>query len=358
MYTASHNTFNQAYPDLIKAVMDQGVDLPSRVSACREIHPAVVEVSDPSQRLVTALGRPVNVAFALAEALWILQGREDVEMPLFYNSTIDKYSDNGRTFNAAYGRRLRDSFGHDQLKDVERLLKADPESRQATLVLSLPSKVRAYRGPDKNTTKDRACNVLAHVMIRDGQLDWMQVVRSNDAMWGTPYNWMQFSHLHEFLATRLEVNLGKYTHMVDSLHVYDYHWEEARIITGFDLYELMQERHASMEIVDDETMRVLANIEDGIRLGTTRDPNHWIGDYWESVIHVLRAHAEYKRGNDVLALEHLLAGDPVYGAAQTRFYALNRWRKPECADMLRRANNAWGASHGSDVADYVTGVMK
>jgi thymidylate synthase len=63
-------------------------------------------------------------------------------------------------------------------------------------------------------------------MIRDGRLEWLQVMRSNDLIWGTPINFVQFTYLQEIMAGWLGVNVGSYVHVSDSLHVYQRHWDE------------------------------------------------------------------------------------------------------------------------------------
>jgi thymidylate synthase len=57
--------------------------------------------------------------------------------------------------------------------------------------------------------------------IRDDKLHWTQIMRSNDLFRGTPYNFVQFSVLQEVLSGWLGVKLGTYTHLSDSLHVYE-----------------------------------------------------------------------------------------------------------------------------------------
>jgi thymidylate synthase len=48
----------------------------------------------------------------------------------------------------------------------------------------------------------------------------MQIVRSNDLYRGLPYNFVQFTVLHEIMAGWLGVPLGTYRQVSDSLHVY------------------------------------------------------------------------------------------------------------------------------------------
>lgn len=346
MLTLSKDSFNVAYPDMVHAVMHRGTAVGPRGTRTKEIHPAIIEVAYPRERLVTASNRPVNVAFALAEVLWILSGRSDVGMLEFYNSNIAQFSDNGSTFNAAYGYRLRTQYGHDQIEDVIRTLIDDPDSRQATLVTTHPQYDRGWdeilnddmSGTEivKHVTKDRACNVLSHLMIREGRLDWLQVVRSNDLIWGTPYNWMQFTHLQEYIACRLGVPVGKYTHVVDSLHVYDHHWDEANRITEFDLYHHLGAEHLRMDTPDPLPKAVL-DLEAEVRAGTLTLAANSGSAYWNSVLVILMAHAAYVRREDPEEVYNLLSlGDPIYARAQTRFYFANRWKQPQYSGLARR----------------------
>jgi thymidylate synthase len=56
--------------------------------------------------------------------------------------------------------------------------------------------------------------------VRGGKLEWMQIMRSNDLYRGLPYNFLQFTTLHEVMAGWLGVGLGAYHHLSDSLHIY------------------------------------------------------------------------------------------------------------------------------------------
>lgn len=361
MNTYIGNNFNDVYPNLIKGIMKYGNTVPSRNGETKELHPAYLEIHQPRQRLVTAIGRPVNVAFALAEVVWILSGRQDVEMLKHYNRKISQWSDDGLHFNAAYGHRLRWAHEYDQIRDVIDLLREDPNSRQATLV-TWSKDDRAYttwetwdfdkcepnQWREKNVTKDRACNVLSHLLIRNGALDWMQVVRSNDAMWGSPYNFMQFTHLQEWIARSVGVPVGKYIHVADSLHIYDWMYKEANLVEGFDLYKAAGD-HEDME-VGDEVLQALIKNEKAIRTNTGYNEAFNYGDYWADVMKVFVAHNNYMLGNDVGALLWLQEVDVVYGAAQARFYWHHRWHR----DSTMRKYIASALDWSPEVIDWIT----
>lgn len=338
---------NDVYPDAVRGVLEEGedvgIDRPEAVdSVTLELNPAAVVINNPRRRLATSYGRPINVAFALAEVLWILGGRRDVEMLEHYNSSIGQFSDDGEVFNAAYGHRLRHSFGFDQIEDVLRTLADDVTSRQGTLVITNPVDDKGWmRYGDatnptdlkyrKRVTKDRACNLVSHMMVRSGQLRWLQVMRSNDIIWGTPYNFMQFMHLQEYFAVRLGVEVGKYTHIADSLHMYRHHFQEAEKIEHFDLYHATNFDHPQM-LASDEALNAVMREETAIRDGKGLHSEVFpvAGQYWSSVLRLFQGHSFYKDGRDAEAfLAFLNCGDPVLGLAQIRFCYYHRWHKME-----------------------------
>lgn len=340
-----NDVYAYAVADTLRFGRKVRIDRPDAVdSHTVEVTPNIFVLSNPMERLVTAHGRPVNVAFALAEVLHILGGRKDVEMLAGYNSTIGQFSDDGVSFNASYGYRMRHSFGHDQIEDVIRTLQDDRSSRQGTLVISNPVDDKGWNRQvtedpsevpsfvySKKQTKDRACNLVSHAMIRDGRLDWMQVMRSNDLIWGTPYNLMQFGHLMEYVARRVNAEPGQYTHMAHSSHIYSHHFAEAERIQTFDLYKATGEQHQPMW-ADDEAINVALREEQVLRTRGVWDEEA-VGDlsggYWFSALQIMEAHRHFQDGEDMQALESLQTNrDAVLALAHCRFLYHTRWHKP------------------------------
>lgn len=325
---------NDIYPLLVYGLR-QAPKVEQRGLTAREWHPVMLEFWHPRRRLVTSYGRPVNVAFALAEVLWILGGRADVAMLAPYNSRMADYSDDGTSFNAAYGKRLRYSHGYDQLLDVEATLANDPGSRQATAVEWHPDDMSLH------TTKDRACNLLSHFMIRDGALDLMQVMRSNDIIWGLPYNIMQWTHVQEWMAARLQVPVGKYVHVADSLHLYDppLDGSELPTVRFFDLYEAFNWQHEAMT-GEDVDLKEALRIEEWLRVHYDSVKGIALADqlprYWMALLQVLEAHHLYRAGRNREAYAALVrCSDKVYGAAQVRFYMHHRWHtSPQMVELV------------------------
>jgi thymidylate synthase len=56
--------------------------------------------------------------------------------------------------------------------------------------------------------------------VRDGKLEWLQIIRSNDLFLGVPHNFVQFTCLQEIMAGWLGIECGSYNQISDSLHLY------------------------------------------------------------------------------------------------------------------------------------------
>lgn len=191
----------------------------SRGGSTDEVLHAALCLRDPRQRWVASRFPALNPAFALAEVVWMLRGRNDSVFLNYFNSELVRFAGNGAEFHGAYGHRLRHRMGIDQLVRGYRALQANPESRQVVLqIWDAQSDMPTEDGVA--TAEDIPCNVCAMLKVREGRLEWTQVMRSNDLYRGLPYNIVQFTTLHEVMAGWLGLELGHYNHLSDSLHVY------------------------------------------------------------------------------------------------------------------------------------------
>jgi thymidylate synthase len=184
-----------------------------------EVLHAVFTIDSPRDRWVLSRSPAINPAFAIAEVVWILNGREDSKFLSFFNSQLYKYVGDDDSCYGAYGYRLRRNFECDQLAQAYDALANNPTTRQVVLQIwdankDLPNGDGSARG------SDIPCNVVSMLKIHEGALEWMQVMRSNDIFRGTPYNFIQFTYLQEIMAGWLGLRVGSYGLLSDSLHVY------------------------------------------------------------------------------------------------------------------------------------------
>jgi len=120
------------------------------------------------------------------------------------------YSDDGTSFHGAYGARM----GR-QLYQVINLLREDPGTRRAVL------QIWDHELDLEHDGLDLPCNDLIFLKIRHGFLHMRVCCRSNDMIWGAyGANAVQFSMLLEWLAAHTGYEIGTYTQISDSFHVY------------------------------------------------------------------------------------------------------------------------------------------
>ena len=80
------------------------------------------------------------------------------------------------------------------------------------------------------SAKDVACTTSIQFLLRSNQLHAIVTMRSNDAIWGLPYDVFLFSMLQELFAAQIGVQLGNYYHFAASLHLYKKHMSLAEDI--------------------------------------------------------------------------------------------------------------------------------
>jgi len=197
-----------------------------RGGAVSELLHATLHIHDSRQRWVVSRSPGLSVAFAIVEVIGILNGRRDSAYLNFFNPILPKFAGTGAEYHGAYGHRLRDSVGFDQLSRACDALTANPNGRQVVLqiwdaAMDLP------QNDGEPVAADIPCNICSMLKIRNGKLEWSQIMRSNDVFKGLPYNFIQFTTLQEVLSGWIGVEPGGYSHYADSLHLYDDNSEDA-----------------------------------------------------------------------------------------------------------------------------------
>jgi len=203
----------------IKSASDRPIQN-GRGGRTAELLHTTLHVHDSRERWVTSRCPGISVAFAIVEVIGLLNGRRDSTYLNFFNPILPKYAGTGTEYHGAYGYRLRQNAGFDQLERASRALTANPDGRQVVLQIWDPSKDFPYDSGEP-VAEDIPCNICSLLKVRDGKLEWSQIMRSNDAFRGLPYNFVQFMTLQEVIAGWIGIEPGGYTHYADSLHLYE-----------------------------------------------------------------------------------------------------------------------------------------
>lgn len=223
--------FGALYPVINNYILNNQESEESRAGDAKELLDIKTIITNPIARCVGGYGRDINIFFLLAEAMWIAVGRKDLEFLETFNARMKDFSDDGKTFHAPYGFRLRhwgirteDKYengvtaaqGYDQVADAVRLLSENMNTRQVVMSIWNPSFDLGAK------SKDIPCNDLIKLKVRKGKLITTIANRSNDLHWGLPTNIFQFSFITEIMCRCLGIELGTQTHNSQSLHIYDW----------------------------------------------------------------------------------------------------------------------------------------
>jgi thymidylate synthase len=230
----SFPTVSEALPFICSRLLDIGDEVGSRNGRVKEFLNTQIVITDPQRREVLSLNRKTNVFAQIAETMWVLAGRNDIEWLSAYLPRAKDYSDDGETWRGGYGPRIRGNADHlvDQIAHVVDTLKADPLSRRAVVSIYDPV-------VDTEPGKDIPCNDFLQFQSRGGALHLTVTVRSNDVMWGwSGINAFEWSTLQEIVAHLLGITVGTLTFNIGSLHLYDQHWSKASRI------EFEEDHHA------------------------------------------------------------------------------------------------------------------
>jgi thymidylate synthase len=212
--------------DIARVMMTEGVEVCPRGEKTKELRNCYISV--PATRSLTTLpSRRSSPFHQLGEALWVLAGRNDVAWLEMFLHRASDFSQDGKTWRTAYGRRLREWDNHiDQIKDAVSRLNHDPYTRQAVSCIWNSSLDIVPENPSPFV--GYPCHMILNFSIRDSCLDVTVFARSCDMMWGlTGANIPEWSLLNMLMARTLGISPGRVNILICSLHLYEHHFERA-----------------------------------------------------------------------------------------------------------------------------------
>lgn len=206
---------DEAFEKLYEILSKQNLENDSRDGeVAGEVINAISVIEDPTRCIMMNPIRKMPIRYAIGEMLWYRSKNPALKEIQKYTKNWDRMSDDGVTVNSNYGHIIYEKFGFDQYEYCKELLKKNPETRQAIIHIKVPTNTI------ENPTKDLNCTVSLQFFLRDGKLSMTVYMRSNDLWFGYPYDVFQFTCLQIQMAMELGVELGTYTHISGSLHLY------------------------------------------------------------------------------------------------------------------------------------------
>ncbi len=193
-----------------------------------EIQNLIVEIEDVTQNIFTNKVRSVPKKYLAGELMWYFSGRNDLEFISKYSKFWDSISDDGKC-NSAYGNLIfteKNEYGYNEWSWARKALIDDAATRQAIIRFNKPQ--HSYFD-----NKDFVCTLTGIFAIRNNKLDFTVTMRSNDVFFGMTYDYPFFLLLQQQMRLHLlkyypDLELGKFTHMIMSAHMYERNFETVK----------------------------------------------------------------------------------------------------------------------------------
>jgi thymidylate synthase len=286
---SSFESLDEIQTWVLSSLLQDGSPVISRGMPTLELFPVSFTLTHPRRRCITNPERRWNLPLAIGEFCWHATGSNDLRFIEYYAPRWKEFTDGIEIIGSCYGHHIfspKDGQPS-QWERLVRLLRAERYSRRAVLQLFEPD-----TGLDANT-KDAPCTCSIQFLIRDDRLQAIVYMRSNDAIWGLPYDVFLFTMLQELLALELGTDLGSYFHLVGSLHLYKRHFELAeRIVASkssfpYGMPPMREHGQLTSFLALEQKIRVREQIDTEVG---KLDP------YWDHLLGVLKWYSLGKEG--------------------------------------------------------------
>ena len=205
-------SINRIFTQATREIMNGATVSPKRIHTKELLAPKII-LEDPQNRIVTFIDRSTDIFYAIGEFFWYLSGSNSLDHIAYYAPSIINYSDDNKTLNSAYGYNIFYKWVN-QWEECKRILLSDNDSRRAIIFIREPSDLTKI-------TKDSVCTNTMHFLIRENKLYLIVNMRSNDFYVGFIFDVFCFTMLQELMSIELNIKLGSYIHIANSLHIYE-----------------------------------------------------------------------------------------------------------------------------------------
>lgn len=251
-------TFAEAYKNLLDEVYNNyEYQTAPRGMNIREILNCAVMIENPYSNLFKNEVRSLPLKYLKKELALYLSGRNDVEGFGEASKFWKKIANADGTINSAYGNlifKMDDTPGKfTQWRWALYSLIQDKDSRQAVMHFNRPC--HQYLG-----VKDFPCTLEMIFHIRDNKLNATTVMRSNDVIKGTTFDIPFFMLVQQMMLNALkktysDLEMGTYTHLAHSMHLYESDFElVGKMLEKDFVADEMPKIENALHLLDDSIM--------------------------------------------------------------------------------------------------------
>jgi thymidylate synthase len=197
-------TTMNAWKECLNLILDQGKDFKDENNrVCREMLNIVVEIESPSNDVA----EPIHALNRFHK--WDYPPLDKIAHVIMNKKLAPEYA-------YSYGPRLFNYQNlHNQVDDfIIPLLKENPESRRAILDFW------DVKQDSQVGKKAIPALIMLDCKLRDGKLNIVGIIRSNDVFFGWPANMYQLHVLQQYIASKAGCKPGSITTISTSAHIF------------------------------------------------------------------------------------------------------------------------------------------
>ena len=217
----------QQYLHLLQHILDQGVNKSDRTgTGTRSIfgYQMRFNLQDGFPLITT---KKLHIKSIIHELLWFIKGETNISYLTENGVSIwNEWADEEGELGPVYGKQWRSWEGadgkvYDQLSDVIRQIKTNPDSRRMI--------VSAWNVADLPEMALMPCHTMFQFYVAEGKLSCQLYQRSADVFLGVPFNIASYALLTMMIAQVCDLKTGDFVHTFGDVHLYNNHVEQAQL---------------------------------------------------------------------------------------------------------------------------------
>lgn len=197
-------------------------------------------LTDPRKRIITFPQRSLNLRYLVGKLAFYFNGSNKLKFISHYSNFWNKVSDDKKTINSCFGKRLtrdKNRCKLDQFTYALKQLLLNRDSRRAVMV------VYDKHSANPNMT-DMPCIMSLQFLIRQNRLYLINTLRSNNIWYGLSYDLTLFTIIQELMLVLLRKNdeyktllMGSYIQNNGSLYLYEQEFKKVdNLVSMGDTY--------------------------------------------------------------------------------------------------------------------------
>ncbi len=229
------------YLEALKFCFDNGVEVQSRAGKVKKSFGYQMHF-DLSLGFPAVTTKKLAWKSVVSELLWFIEGSNDErrlaeilyddkrenlkdKKTIWTQNAESKYWKNKSKFKGdvgkIYGVQWRNFNGEDQISNLIKSLKNDPNGRRHI--------ISSWNPPELSNMSLPPCHVFSQFFVSKNKLSCQLYQRSCDMFLGVPFNIASYSLLTHMLARECNLDVGTFIHTLGDFHIYEEHYNQVKI---------------------------------------------------------------------------------------------------------------------------------